>query len=137
MINTKINGHDHHSTKSRELSSLWLLCIRESLLLSTHLMNVKYLMAAEQDSYQRSSTSRPKCEANIFATSRFIPEITEKFEGSISLEIRASDEDVRRYLDGHMSQLPAFVKRSPDLQEEIKTEIIKAVEGMYVPSILL
>jgi Cdc6-like AAA superfamily ATPase len=72
--------------------------------------------------------------ANFFATSRFIPEIIKDFEGCISLEIRASDGDVQRYLDGHMSMLPSFVSRSLDLQEEIKTEIIKAVNGMHVRS---
>jgi hypothetical protein len=72
--------------------------------------------------------------AYFFATSRFIPEIGKEFEGSISIEIRASDDDVQRYLDGHMSQLPACVSRSSDLQEEIKTEITKAVDGMYVSS---
>lgn len=73
-----------------------------------------------------------KSRANIFATSRFIPEITERFEGSMSLEIRANEHDVRRYVDGHMSHLPSFVGRSPDLQEEIKAKIVKAVDGMYV-----
>jgi hypothetical protein len=72
--------------------------------------------------------------ANLFTTSRFIPEIMKLFGGSISLEIRASDEDVERYLNGHISQLPSFVSRTPDLQKEIKTEIIKAVDGMHVPS---
>ena len=71
-----------------------------------------------------------KTGANLFVTSRFIPDIAEKFEGSPSLEIRANDEDVRRYLDGHMSQLRSFVSRKPELQEEIKNEIVKAVDGM-------
>ncbi|KAH9204100.1 hypothetical protein DL95DRAFT_439405 [Leptodontidium sp. 2 PMI_412] len=71
-------------------------------------------------------------QANVFATSRFIPEVTEKFEGSISLEIRASEEDVRRYLDGHIFRLPAFVSRSPDLQEEIKARIVLLVKGMFL-----
>jgi hypothetical protein len=75
-----------------------------------------------------------KRRANFFATSRFIPEITEKFQGSISLEIRASEQDVRRYIDGHISHLPTFVRRNPDLQEEVKAEIVKAVDGMYVDS---
>jgi Cdc6-like AAA superfamily ATPase len=75
-------------------------------------------------------------EASLFATSRFIPEIEKEFKGSMSLEIHASDEDVQRYLDGHMSQLPSFVSRSSDLKEEIKSEIIKAVDGMYVPLML-
>ena len=52
------------------------------------------------------------------------------------MEIRASDEDLRVYLDSNMSHLLALDGRSPELQEEIKseikTEIIKAVDGMYV-----
>jgi len=75
-----------------------------------------------------------KCGAHLFATSRFIPKITEKFNEGIRLDIRASNEDVQRYLDGHMSQLPRCVLRSSELQEEIKDEIIKAVDGMYVSS---
>ena len=71
-----------------------------------------------------------KTRANLFATSRFIPDITDEFKRSPSLEIRANDGDVRRYLDGHMSQLRSFVLRNPNLQEEIKTEIVKAVDGM-------
>jgi Cdc6-like AAA superfamily ATPase len=75
-----------------------------------------------------------KCEVNFFTTSRFIPEIKDKFEASVSIEIRASNEDVGRYLDGHMFQLPTFVGRSVELQEEIKTGIVKAVGGMYADS---
>jgi hypothetical protein len=70
--------------------------------------------------------------ANLFATSRFIPEIMKEFKESSSLEIRASEEDLQRYLDSHMLQLPSFVLRSADLQEQIKTEIVRAVDGMYV-----
>lgn len=75
-----------------------------------------------------------KTAASFFVTSRFIPEIKKEFEGFTSIEIRASNDDVQSYLDGHMSQLPSCVSRSNDLQEEIKTEIIKAADGMYVPS---
>jgi len=75
-----------------------------------------------------------KVKASVFATSRFFPEITNNFSGSMLLEIRASEEDVRRYLDGHMSQLPAFVGQRSDLQGEIKTGIVAAVRGMYVYS---
>jgi hypothetical protein len=75
-----------------------------------------------------------KSGINIFATSRFIPEIMKEFEGSISLEIRARYEDVQRYLDAHMFELPLCVSRSRTLQDTIKAEIIKAVDGMYVPT---
>lgn len=73
-----------------------------------------------------------KTETNFFATSRPNLYIESEFTGCVSLEILASDEDVRRYLDGHISQLPKFVSKRTDLQEEIKTEIVAAVEGMYV-----
>jgi hypothetical protein len=73
-----------------------------------------------------------KIGISLFATSRFVPEIIKHFKGCVSLEILASDKDVQRYVDGHTLQLPSFVLRSPDLQEEIKTEITKAVKGMYV-----
>jgi Cdc6-like AAA superfamily ATPase len=71
-------------------------------------------------------------EVNFFATSRFIPEIMAEFQGSMMLEIRATDEDVRRYLDSRMLQLPPYIFRSHALQEEVKTTIVKAVDGMYV-----
>jgi hypothetical protein len=71
-----------------------------------------------------------KTRANLFMTSRSIPEINEMFEHSMSLEIRASEEDVRRYLEDHMSKLPKFVRGSSDLQEEITANVIKAVDGM-------
>lgn len=75
-----------------------------------------------------------KCGAHLFATSRFILEITEVFKSSTSLEIRANRDDVERYLKGHMQQLPSFVRRNQQLQEEIKTGISEAVDGMYVTS---
>jgi hypothetical protein len=73
-----------------------------------------------------------KTGASLFATSRFIPEIVKEFKVAVPLEIRASNEDIRRYVDGHISELPPFVSRNVNLQGEIKTEIIKAVDGMYV-----
>jgi len=76
-----------------------------------------------------------KTAANLFVTSRFLPDIEKEFEGrSARLEIRASDDDLRKYLDAHMLKLPSFVSRNLDLQEEIKSAIIKAVDGMYVYS---
>ena len=73
-----------------------------------------------------------KYGANLFATSRPISSVEKEFEGNTILEIRASEEDVRRYLEGHMFLLPGFVVRSLELQDEIKTRIVKAVDGMYV-----
>ena len=75
-------------------------------------------------------TFQQKCNVNILATSRFIPEIIGKFKGHTWLEIRAHDEDVRAYLEGRISRSGRKFLRS--LPESIKTKIIKAVDGMYV-----
>ena len=70
--------------------------------------------------------------ANIFATSRFIPEVTERFKDNVSLEIRAHPGDVQRYIEGNMAHMPSCVARNPDLFKEITVKIVQAVDGMYI-----
>jgi hypothetical protein len=74
------------------------------------------------------------CKANVFATSRFVPDIMDNFDGHLSLEIRASEEDIQRYLEGHMTELRPFVTRAENrkLLEEIVHVISHTVDGMYV-----
>jgi hypothetical protein len=73
--------------------------------------------------------------ANLFVISRFLPDIEKEFEGrNVRLKIRVNDDDLRRYMDAHMFKLLSFVSRNLDLQEEIKSAIIKAVDRMYVYS---
>jgi hypothetical protein len=72
------------------------------------------------------------CSVNFFATSRFIPEITRKFQGSILLEIRASKGDIGRYLEAHMERLSQCDEWNRQLQDEIKAGISEAIDGMYV-----
>lgn len=71
-------------------------------------------------------------QINIFATSRPLPDVMKRFGANIQLEIRANDEDVQMYLENHILKLPSFVSRNSDLQKEIITQIINAVDGMYV-----
>lgn len=71
-------------------------------------------------------------QANLFATSRHIPHIRGQFCNSPSLELRASETDVRRYIEGQMPRLPKFVLKSTELQEEIKAQIVRKTDGMYV-----
>jgi hypothetical protein len=70
------------------------------------------------------------CQANVFATSRFIPDITNRFAGAVSREIRASPGDIQRYIEGYVGRLPSFVRRDEQLQREIATGIAEAVDGM-------
>ncbi|KAM7217653.1 hypothetical protein V8F06_007037, partial [Rhypophila decipiens] len=65
----------------------------------------------------------------LFMTSRFISEITNKFNKSCWLEIRASKEDVVRYLEDHIRQSSSTIQ---EMQDEIKKTISDAVDGMFL-----
>lgn len=67
---------------------------------------------------------------NVFATSRHIPDIENELRGSLKREIRASDEDMRRYIKTQMQYLPKFLSLGLNLQE-MRDEIIRAAQGMY------
>jgi hypothetical protein len=74
-----------------------------------------------------------QAHGNIFATSRFIPEIESQFEGCIRKEIWAQHDDVLRYLDGRIPQLlRSQISKCHDLPDLIRREVVKAVDGMYV-----
>ncbi|KAL7939602.1 hypothetical protein V8C35DRAFT_287117 [Trichoderma chlorosporum] len=73
-----------------------------------------------------------KSDVNIFATSRPVLEVEELFEGFPSIEIAANQEDVCKYIDGHMSRLPAFVQHNAHLREQIKLDISSNVQGIFL-----
>lgn len=72
------------------------------------------------------------CGVNIFATSRFIPHITQRFNDCMKLEIRAQDQDVQSYLRSRILQCDSKLLVSHS--EEIQADITKAVDGMSVTS---
>ncbi|KAK6500072.1 hypothetical protein TWF481_010430 [Arthrobotrys musiformis] len=70
---------------------------------------------------------------NIFATSRPIPEIRQKFkrrETYRECEIRASDKDVKGYLEGRILQLGTNVVKVN--KELIKDKISELTQGMFL-----
>lgn len=73
-----------------------------------------------------------KSGANILATSRIIPEIMDRFKESPSIDIRASDDDIRRYLHSRLPELRESVTNQCSLRDDIMTNITEAASGMYV-----
>jgi len=69
-------------------------------------------------------------------TSRFIPEIEEKFKGELKLEVRARDEDVKQFVAGQMDLLPEFVQSDEKLRILVQDTITQAVAGMLVYCLL-
>ncbi|PKS10137.1 hypothetical protein jhhlp_001887 [Lomentospora prolificans] len=71
-----------------------------------------------------------RAKVNLFATSRFIPNITERFKKEDWFEIRASTADIERYLD-HRVQI-STVAAVQQLRDDIKTTISQAADGMFL-----
>ncbi|EEH34808.1 ankyrin repeat domain-containing protein [Paracoccidioides lutzii Pb01] len=74
-----------------------------------------------------------KFAVNFFATSRTIPEIEVQFETCIRKEIRATDDDILKYVESRgRSLLRSKISKYPDLQSLIKREIPAAADGMFL-----
>lgn len=69
---------------------------------------------------------------NCMMTSRSIPQVDYELRGSLFLEIRASNEDVKEYVYGHMSDLTKSAQNNPNLQEAIANSIVEVVDGMFL-----
>ena len=69
-------------------------------------------------------------DVRLMFTSRFIPEITQKFCSNPMLEIRASKEDVGRFVVGRMPSLPNCIQRDDELKRAVQNKIVEAVDGM-------
>jgi hypothetical protein len=70
-------------------------------------------------------------DLRLMATSRFIPEIVDGFREALSLEVRASDGDVKRFVAGQTYRLPNCIQRNLALQNLVQEKIVEAVDGMY------
>lgn len=70
-----------------------------------------------------------KTKVNFFATSRFMLDLKQAFQRSISLEILATEHDIRRYLEEHILRLASRDLRSS--RAEVIARITKAADGMY------
>jgi hypothetical protein len=73
-------------------------------------------------------------DLHLMVTSRPIPEIVEKFKGALTLDVRASDDDVKKFVAGQMEleRLPNVVRRDEKLKVLVQDVIAEAVDGMSV-----
>jgi len=69
-------------------------------------------------------------DIRLMATARFIPEIEDGFRTATKLEVRASDEDVRRFVAGQMYRLPRCIQHDTSLQDMVEEKIAEAADGM-------
>ena len=72
-------------------------------------------------------------KTQILVTSRHIPAVEREFEMAARLEIRATDEDVERYLKDRIlreRRLARHVKEVPALEKAIVTSVREKAKGM-------
>lgn len=69
-------------------------------------------------------------DVRLLCTSRYITDIAQRFQSDPRLEVRASEEDVRRFIAGQMPRLPKYDEQ---LKCTIENKITEIVDGMYVP----
>ncbi|RYP78164.1 hypothetical protein DL769_003245 [Monosporascus sp. CRB-8-3] len=73
--------------------------------------------------------------ARILITSRYSPKIEERFENAPHIDIRATDEDIKRYIEARIEKersLAKHVHSNPALMEEITKTIVKSSQGMFL-----
>ncbi len=69
-------------------------------------------------------------EVRLMCTSRFIPEIMQKFCSDSRLEVRAREEDVKRFVADQIPRLPNCIRRDNELRCAVQSKIVEAVDGM-------
>lgn len=73
-----------------------------------------------------------KTQLNLFTTSRFTSEITSRFNRCMSKTIQAHDDDVLSYINGRIPELlQSRILKHPQVQEAVRRDVVKAVDGMY------
>ncbi|KAF9761315.1 hypothetical protein IL306_003866 [Fusarium sp. DS 682] len=78
--------------------------------------------------------------SSLFVTSRPIQVIEQRFNGCLSIDIQASDEDVKAYIENRILELKVLREENKDLHEirkselraNIKSRVIESVHGMFL-----
>ena len=77
-----------------------------------------------------------EADVHLLVTSRCIPDIENEFKLLPTLQVRASNADVKRFVRGHVYRLPRCIRRDNELQASVEDNIAEAVNGMLVLRVL-
>lgn len=75
-------------------------------------------------------TLQAEADVRLFFTSRFNLEITQQFHADPTVEIRASEGDVKCYILAEMPRLPKCIQQDSELQTTTQTKVVEASDGM-------
>jgi hypothetical protein len=136
-LNVRILYHEHKRKGSRP-SFEKILSVLQSIMRFSY--KRVFIVADALDECRESNNCQMRfieglfflqqCGASVLATSRHITEIMNRFDKSTWLEIRASQDDIRTYIDSQISQRQS--KTLLEMQTEASIGIAVAADGMYV-----
>ena len=73
-------------------------------------------------------------DLHLMVTSRPLPLIEAVFQDAIHLEVRATDDDVRKYIRSRIlreRRLKVHVAKDKELQKNVEDKVMANVRGMY------
>jgi hypothetical protein len=88
---------------------------------------------ARQEFLSAVETLSRQCAVRLLVTSRPLPTVQAHpiFSSKPMLEVKASDEDLEKYIRSRANELHSRVMSKPDLLEDLVTSTIRATGGMY------
>jgi hypothetical protein len=130
--------HDHHSKRGSKPS---LDELTQALLSTCSSYSTVYIVIDALDECSNRDGVRRQLidkmhdlqagrNVRLLFTSRFIADVTQYFQSYPRLEVRASEEDVRRFVAARIPRLPNFIQRDEELKNEVQTKVVEAVDGM-------
>ncbi len=141
LIDVK-NLYEHHRAKGTRPSFDEIIKVLHSTI---RLYSKVFIIIDALDEYHASNNEglnrllsgvfglQDQVQLNLFATSRFVLEITSLFDGCILKEIRAQDDDILCYVNGRIHELlRSQISKHPQVQDTVRRDIVNAVDGMYV-----
>lgn len=78
----------------------------------------------------RQLQAKVTVDLRLMFTSRFIPEISQAFMSTPTLEVRASSGDIESFVSGQIPHLAKCLQRDEDLRYQVQARIVEAVDGM-------
>lgn len=135
---TLLDLYQHHAAQSTRPSAAELYQVLASIFASFSRVFIVIDALDELSSSHRRVllselfTLQSHSTVNLFATSRFLPDIVSRFKGKPSLEIGGenTNDDLAQYIEHGLRSLPEFVQKSPELQDKIKNSVQSASDGM-------
>lgn len=137
--NRLVSLYKSHSPNQNRPSISDYAQLLQSFVQSYH--NVYFIIDALDECSETSGTRKDllaelrklKPAVNTMITSRDIPSIERLLQDASRVEIQASEDDLRKYVEDRISsseRMATYIKKSPDLQSQILNKVSEKANGM-------